>query len=411
MKKIILTAIDDNNKLWYEHVIPFILSLKETDYNGDIGVISYGLSINKQNILLSNGLKIFPAANKYPEMLIDRQISAANIAEQYHYDLVALYDSDIWFPQKEFTVFKQIKDKTKLYCTYDIWECSFLYNCVAPFAADEVRYKINLLKKKNNYVYQAGVIVGFKDAWSDYKNYAYTEMQKEKFLQCYGIDSTIINLYAVDHGKIVFLPVKYNCPPAWGIRLNAGETGIEYTFENELVEGLHVTRAHRKGGEYSYHKLFSDKYYQQGQKFRIKHYIEYHITRNSLINFCQKEYTSPNIILLQEAKTCGCMNVSLEPSLYSENSLKIETSGSSSLLFKNTLSITQTIYFYAESIINIEPCDELFIAKNDEPRYKIESNKYLYITLEPGDNIAFLVRELDVDNKRIRWVFPNLKLI
>ncbi|WP_032093737.1 hypothetical protein [Necropsobacter rosorum] len=411
MKTIILTAIDDNHKLWYEHLIPFILSLKETDYNGDIGVISYGLSAEKKQILQSNGLKVFSATNKYPQILIDRQISAADIAAQYHYDCIALYDADIWFPQTKLTVFNQIKDKTKLYCTYDIWECSFLYDCVTAPALDAVRDKINRLKKQHNYVYQAGVIIGFKQAWVDYKNYVDTEIRQEKFIQCYGIDSTLINSYAVDHENVAFLPIKYNCPPAWGIRQNQTTNGIEYTFENELIEGLHVTRAHRKGEEYSYHKRFAEKYYQQGFPLRIKPYTEYNIIHDSITRFCQKEYTASCILSLQEAKTCGCMNISLAPSVYSENSLKIETSGISYLLFKNTHSTTQTIYFYAEAIINIEPCDEIFIAKNNEPMHKIEHNQYLYITLNPEDSIAFLVRELDVENKRIQWVFPNLKLI
>jgi len=29
MKRLILTALDDNNKIWFENLIPFILSLRK----------------------------------------------------------------------------------------------------------------------------------------------------------------------------------------------------------------------------------------------------------------------------------------------------------------------------------------------------------------------------------------------
>ena len=36
MKRLILTALDDNNKIWFENLIPFILSLRRTNYTGDV---------------------------------------------------------------------------------------------------------------------------------------------------------------------------------------------------------------------------------------------------------------------------------------------------------------------------------------------------------------------------------------
>lgn len=52
MKGIILTALDNNNTIWYEQFLPFILSLQKTDFytekKGDIGVLDYGLSLEKK---------------------------------------------------------------------------------------------------------------------------------------------------------------------------------------------------------------------------------------------------------------------------------------------------------------------------------------------------------------------------
>lgn len=55
MKRIILTALDNNNTIWYEQFLPFILSLQKTDFytekKGDIGVLDYGLSLEKKAVL------------------------------------------------------------------------------------------------------------------------------------------------------------------------------------------------------------------------------------------------------------------------------------------------------------------------------------------------------------------------
>ncbi|WP_155397791.1 hypothetical protein [Haemophilus haemolyticus] len=52
MKRIILTPLDNNNTIWYDQFLPFILSLQKTDFytekKGDIGVLDYGLSLEKK---------------------------------------------------------------------------------------------------------------------------------------------------------------------------------------------------------------------------------------------------------------------------------------------------------------------------------------------------------------------------
>ena len=64
MKRIILTALDNNNTIWYEQFLPFILSLQKTDFytekKGDIGVLDYGLSLEKKSVLEKNNIFCFP---------------------------------------------------------------------------------------------------------------------------------------------------------------------------------------------------------------------------------------------------------------------------------------------------------------------------------------------------------------
>ena len=95
MKRLILTALDDNNKIWFENLIPFILSLRRTNYTGDIGIIDYGLSEVKKICLKEHDIKIFKPSYGCKELLLDRHISAADIAQCHSYDQVAVYDCDI----------------------------------------------------------------------------------------------------------------------------------------------------------------------------------------------------------------------------------------------------------------------------------------------------------------------------
>ena len=38
----VCVAINDNNRAWYEMLVPFLLSLRHTGYDGRIAVIGYG---------------------------------------------------------------------------------------------------------------------------------------------------------------------------------------------------------------------------------------------------------------------------------------------------------------------------------------------------------------------------------
>lgn len=66
MKTLILTAINDDDEFYFNHLIPFLLSLKNTNYVGDIGVIAYHLSEIKKQALLKNNILVFKTENKTP---------------------------------------------------------------------------------------------------------------------------------------------------------------------------------------------------------------------------------------------------------------------------------------------------------------------------------------------------------
>lgn len=120
MKRLILTALNDSDEIWYSCFVPFILSLRKTNYQDDIGVITYHLSQGKKEKLQENNILIFEGGKYLPDLSIDRSLTAASIAEEYHYDQIALYDADIWFPKTDLTLFDKLQNEQSLYACYDV---------------------------------------------------------------------------------------------------------------------------------------------------------------------------------------------------------------------------------------------------------------------------------------------------
>lgn len=414
MKTLIVTAIDDNNGLWYEHVIPFLLSIRQTDYQGEVGIINYGLSADKLAVLekFDRNIRIFPAAHQYPNILIDRQVSTAHIASQYDYDAIALIDADIWFCHSHFSLFEQLLEKDKLYCAYDVWRCTFLTDCVKEHHRPEVNRQLDKLVQKQQYVWQAGVIAAYSQGWTAYLSYLNLSLKdNEKYEMVYGIDALVLNLYSSELDKVSYLPKKYNCLPAWGIYQHNEGYGVEFKVDNERVEAIHVSRAHRKGGEYSYHKLYAKSYFEQGKALRIKEYPYYRIRPESVIDFNGTDYQPRTELNFVSAHTDGCFVVSLEQQgvFFPKNTFFIETGGISSIILKNTQPSPVKLSFCANLVLNYEPCEEIYL-KIEGKETKLELNALRNLNIQPNSTVEFLVKELNVEGKRVRWAFHHLQL-
>lgn len=414
MKTLIVTAIDDNNGLWYEHVIPFLLSIRQTDYQGEVGIINYGLSSDKLAALerFDRNIRIFPAAHQYPNILIDRQVSTAHIAAQHDYDAIALIDADIWFCHSRFSLFEQLLEQDKLYCAYDVWRCTFLTDCVKESHRTDVSRLLDQLIEKQQYVWQAGVMAAHSQGWKEYLSYLSPLLEDtEKYEMVYGIDALVLNLYSLEHNNVNHLSKKYNCLPAWGIYQHNEGYGVEFKIDNEPAEAIHVSRAHRKGGEYSYHKLYAKNYFEQGKTLRIKEYPYYRISPESVMIFNETEYQTPTALEFVSAHTDGCFIVSLERqgTFFPKNTFFIETGGISSIVFKNTQASAVRLAFSANMVMNYEPCEEIYL-KIEGKETKVDANSLRNVDIQPNSTVEFLVKELNVEGKRIRWAFQHLKL-
>lgn len=411
MKRIILTALDNNNTIWYEQFLPFILSLQKTDFytekKGDIGVLDYGLSLEKKSVLEKNNIFCFPPSHYYSEMLLDRHISVADIAEKYAYEQIAFYDADIWFPSQTLSIFDQIIYQDNLYCAYDAWRCSFLAD-VVPNEQQENEYKkLDEIESKYGYVWQAGVILGHKNAFIKYKNYTENLLLKNNFSMKYGIDATVLNRYSYDENKVSLLPTKYNCTPLWGVKHLVKNNHHLFLIENEQVEGFHITRNHREDKLITFNGLYPDDFYERGKAFQTENYILYNIIRESLVTNNSKSQTK---LSLNYAKANGHLLIKFDSGdLFRKNALCIECSGESTISFINHQDFPVTLYWLYNEIATYPECTRVYI--NYDGIFIPKRNCYYKNTIEPGKTISFNTQDLNVEEHRIQWFFAGLQII
>lgn len=411
MKRIILTALDNNNTIWYEQFLPFILSLQKTDFytekKGDIGVLDYGLSLEKKAVLEKNNIFCFPPSHCYSEMLLDRHISVADIAEKYAYEQIAFYDADIWFPSQRLTIFDQIIYQDNLYCAYDAWRCSFLAD-VVPNEQQENEYKkLDEIESKYGYVWQAGVILGHKNAFIKYKNYTENLLLKNNFYMKYGIDATVLNRYSYDENKVSLLPTKYNCTPLWGVKHLVKNNHHLFLIENEQVEGFHITRNHREDKLITFNGLYPDDFYERGKAFQTENYVLYNIIRESLVTNNSESQTK---LSLNYAKANGHLLIKFDSgNLFRKDALCIECSGESTISFINNQDSPVILYWLYSGIATYPECTRIYV--NNGAIFIPKQNRYYKDIIGAGKTISFNTQDLNVEEHRIQWFFAGLQII
>ena len=411
MKRIILTALDNNNTIWYEQFLPFILSLQKTDFytekKGDIGVLDYGLSLEKKAVLEKNNIFCFPPSHCYSEMLLDRHISVADIAEKYAYEQIAFYDADIWFPSQRLTIFDQIIYQDNLYCAYDAWRCSFLAD-VVPNEQQENEYKkLDEIESKYGYVWQAGVILGHKNAFIKYKNYTENLLLKNNFYMKYGIDATVLNRYSYDENKVSLLPTKYNCTPLWGVKHLVKNNHHLFLIENEQVEGFHITRNHREDKLITFNGLYPDDFYERGKAFQTENYVLYNIIRESLVTNNSESQTK---LSLNYAKANGHLLIKFDSGdLFRKDALCIECSGESTISFIKNQDSPVILYWLYSGIATYPECTRIYV--NNGAIFIPKQNRYYKDIIGAGKTISFNTQDLNVEEHRIQWFFAGLQII
>lgn len=122
---VVCVVINDNNCVWYEMFVLFLLLLWYVGYDGWIVVIGYGLFECKWQIFVSQLVDVIDVLSVYV-LLVGCFIEVVGYCVCYlQICKFVLYDVDIWFCVLQFDLFLQIGDDW-FYVCFDLLFCMFV---------------------------------------------------------------------------------------------------------------------------------------------------------------------------------------------------------------------------------------------------------------------------------------------
>ncbi|MCR4465740.1 hypothetical protein [Burkholderia sp. SCN-KJ] len=268
----VCVAINDNNRAWYEMLVPFLLSLRQTGYDGQVAVIGYGLSERKRRILESQSVDVIEASSAHA-LPVGRFIEAADYcARNPHITKLALYDADIWFSASSFDLFSRIADD-RLYACPDPLFCTFV---VTPLIGERRdahwRLVVDEVKARHGGALQAGLVAGTATAWARFAAHLRDCVARigTDFQECFGIDTTFLHLWGA-RGETVLLDPVQNFVSKNGIHESFdpsnGATTLRY--QGEPIRALHMTGDIRFFDRWRYYSNHVDAALRDGMPFAL----------------------------------------------------------------------------------------------------------------------------------------------
>jgi hypothetical protein len=269
---VVCVAINDNHRAWYEMLVPFVLSLRRTDFDGRLLVLSYGLSARKLERLCAEGIEVVEADPSLG-LPVGRFVEAGRLcARDPSIAKLALYDADIWFCGECFDLFAQVTG-AKLHVAPDPLFCSFV---VAPLMGPQRgrlwREAVDEVKARHGGALQAGLTAGTRDAWAGFSDHIAACLPGigVDFQNCFGIDTTFLHLWAAKDG-VALLSETQNFIIKSGLREvyeePTGET--RFTHLGEDIRALHMSGDIRFLNRWRYYANHAGDALEAGRSFAL----------------------------------------------------------------------------------------------------------------------------------------------
>ncbi|MFJ1211756.1 hypothetical protein [Burkholderia pyrrocinia] len=272
-RHLVAFAIDDNTQAWYEMVIPFIVSLRATDYRGRIGVIGYGLSDAKRQRLRADGIEVYAAAG-VGDLAWDRYISAAAVFEaDPDLQTLALYDADIWFPGPRFDIFDVVPKDDVLHVAPDAHFCAFVMSPLIGERRDAlVRQCVQDVLDRVGHPLQAGLVVGGRAPWARFAQYVREQAARigQDFAAIHGLDTTFLHLWG-GLGQVGLVGCEQNFVTKWGLHERHDFDAVRIVLEHhgKPIRGLHMTGDVRFLNHWRYLARHAEHAIALGQAFAL----------------------------------------------------------------------------------------------------------------------------------------------
>lgn len=266
----VCVAINDKDRAWYEMLVPFILSLRRTNFNGHIAVIDFGLSERKREILREQAINVLIATE--PSLAVGRYLEVAKLCE-FNTNLrkVALYDADIWFCTEQFDLFDAVEGEN-LYACPDALFCTFITDpLIGPRQQENLKLVSDGVTEQFGAALQAGLVAGTSEAWRDFGRHVRDCVDRigTDFTSAYGFDTTILHLWAA-HRRLNLLSESQNYVIKNGIqeRRNAAGEPV-FLCPDGPIRAMHMTSDIRFVNCWRYAVNHRDEALKQGLPYAL----------------------------------------------------------------------------------------------------------------------------------------------
>lgn len=241
-EEAVCVAINNNDRAWYEMLVPFILSLRRSDFQGHIAVIGFGLSQRKIDILREQAINVLVAEEE--SLPVGRYLEVARICDlNPGLKKIALYDADIWFPARTFDLFSLVEGDTIFACT-DAWFSDFITNpLIGPNSQAHSRMVRDEVANLYGSALQAGLIAGSRQAWRDFAAHVRECLGRigTDFRAIYGLDTTILHLWGAKE-RVTLLPDTQNFVTKNGVKEGIdAHCNVTLSSASGPIRGLHMT--------------------------------------------------------------------------------------------------------------------------------------------------------------------------
>ncbi len=266
----VCVALNDNDRAWYEMLVPFLLSLRRTDYRGHVVVIGFGLSQRKVEILRGQSVTVVETGET--PLAVARYSVVAKLCDwNPALKKVALYDADIWFCRREFDLFSEIEGDN-LHACRDTLYCTFIEGALIGPRREEHRALVGeRVVALCGGALQAGLLAGSAQAWRDFGAHVQDCVGRVgvDFSQDYGLDTTILHLWAAQ-SRVTVLPETQNFVIKGGVgeTRDAQNTPVLRCASGE-IRGLHMTSDVRFLNSWRFYSHHRDYALTAGRPFAL----------------------------------------------------------------------------------------------------------------------------------------------
>jgi hypothetical protein len=269
---VVCIAVDNNDRAWYEMLLPFILSLRQTDYDGAIVVIGYGLSEKKQRLLEEQAISLIAASAASP-LSVDRFIEAAEYcANHKNVKKLALYDAGTWFCASRFDLFACIVDD-KIYSCHDPHFGEDIVSLLIDARrAEDFRLAVDRAHSSYGGMQRVGLVAGTAAAWERFLQLLryYRARFGPDFDTYQGIDATILQLCAIS-GEVAQLDVTQNFEIKNGARELTDESHGCSRFKHlaSPIRAVRTAQDSRFFHRWRFYNNYADSALRDGREFAL----------------------------------------------------------------------------------------------------------------------------------------------